>query len=194
MLMIRVLVVVGVSLAFGQASAQQDFGCGTIEPDVEGGCMLFCPFTGGQYMLDNYGEFLSGSDSIHVLAGSVTRTYCGVWGKDYLQSVVITKCVATEHCCSGRVGDANGSGDENPTIGDISVIIDAKFIPGACITSGQNANIRCLAEADINQSGGCNPTCEDITIGDIVLAIDLAFITECQYGPPWCSPECLVCP
>ena len=80
-------------------------------------------------------------------------------------------------CCVGKVGDANGSGEDEPTIGDISVMIDAKFITGACISSGPGANIRCLAEADINQSGGVNPTCDDITIGDISLLIDGGFIT-----------------
>jgi hypothetical protein len=85
-------------------------------------------------------------------------------------------------CCEGRVGDANGSGVDEPTIGDISVMIDAKFIAGTC-----DGKIVCLSEADINQSGGSNPTCEDITIGDISILIDYLFIT----GPPLGLADCL---
>jgi len=74
-------------------------------------------------------------------------------------------------CGGGMVGDANGLGGEIPTIGDISTLIDANFISGNC------ASISCLDEADINRSGGCNPTCGDITIGDIAMLIDYLFIT-----------------
>ena len=86
-------------------------------------------------------------------------------------------------CCVGLVGDANNSGDEQPTIGDISAIIDAKFITVSC-----DGIIYCPAEADVNQSGGSNPTCNDITIGDLTILIDYLFITLPQnYGP---LPEC----
>jgi hypothetical protein len=85
-------------------------------------------------------------------------------------------------CCLGRVGDANQSGDDEPTIGDVTTIIDAKFITGSC-----DGIISCLSEADINQSGGVAPTCDDITIGDITILIDYLFIT----GPTLGLPECL---
>jgi streptogramin lyase len=75
-------------------------------------------------------------------------------------------------CCEGRVGDANGQGGDEPTISDISVMIDAKFISGIC-----EGIIQCLAEADVNQSGGSDPTCDDITISDISILIDYLFIT-----------------
>ena len=92
-------------------------------------------------------------------------------------------------CCEGHVGDANSSGDDSPTIGDISVIIDAKFISEDC------SMILCLSEADLNQSGGCDPTCDDITIGDITFLIDRLFIrTEClEPGMFFCMPLCLPC-
>jgi hypothetical protein len=84
-------------------------------------------------------------------------------------------------CCLGRVGDANCSGDDEPTIGDIAYMIDRKFIlivdPGWC----------CLEEADINQSGGTDPTPNDITIGDISILVDYLFIT----GPSLGLPNCL---
>jgi len=80
-------------------------------------------------------------------------------------------------CCTGRVGDANGSGEDEPTIGDLSTMIDAKFISGTCA-----GIIGCQAEADINQSGGPNPTCDDITIGDISTLIDYLFITGSSLG------------
>ena len=43
---------------------------------------------------------------------------------------------------------------------------------------------------DINQSGGCDPTCDDITIGDISILIDRLFI----HGPDQVTlPYCLDC-
>jgi glucose/arabinose dehydrogenase len=91
---------------------------------------------------------------------------------------VASLCVS-ESCCTGRVGDANGSGDQEPTIGDVSILIDAKFISSSC-----DGKITCLAKADVNQSGGPSPTCDDITIGDISIVIDYLFITgPLNYGP-----------
>jgi hypothetical protein len=82
----------------------------------------------------------------------------------------------TEHCqvtcCVGRIGDVNNDGADVPTIGDISVLIDAKFISGTCA-----GKIVCIAEADANQSGAANPDCDDLTIGDISILIDCLFIT-----------------
>jgi len=85
-------------------------------------------------------------------------------------------------CCLGRVGDANQSGDDEPTIGDVTVMIDAKFISGTC-----TGILPCESEADINQTGGTSPTCDDITIGDITILIDYLFIT----GPSLGLPDCL---
>jgi len=84
-------------------------------------------------------------------------------------------------CCLGAVGDANGLGGDEPTIGDISVMIDALFI------SGNAGTIVCLSEADLNQSGDIDPTIDDITIGDISMLIDYLFIT----GPSMGLEECL---
>jgi hypothetical protein len=82
-------------------------------------------------------------------------------------------------CCVSRVGDANGSGTEAPTIGDISTMIDAKFISESC-----DGLITCFVEADINQSGGISAGCDDITIGDISMLIDYLFVTgPDDYGP-----------
>ena len=94
------------------------------------------------------------------------------WADDYL---------GLYSCCDNRVGNANGSGEDEPTIGDVSVMIDAKFISGTC-----DGVIGCLAEADINQSGGANPTCDDITIGDVAILIDYLFITGSSLGLPEC--------
>jgi plastocyanin len=85
-------------------------------------------------------------------------------------------------CCQIRVGDANSSGDDEPTIGDISVMIDAKFITGTCA-----GILNCLDEADINQSGAGAATCADVTIGDISYLIDYLFIT----GPSLGLANCL---
>ena len=100
-------------------------------------------------------------------------------------------------CCVGRVGDANNSGDEMPTIGDISVMIDAKFITGDCGASRTPPvqMIVCFAEADVNTSSGTinAQTCNDITIGDISMLIDYLFITGPEnwdqgYGAGFLAP------
>lgn len=72
-------------------------------------------------------------------------------------------------CCEGFVGDANSDGQSRATISDVSVLIANLFIDGMAI--------ECYAEADINQSGGPNPTARDITIGDISMLVDHLFIT-----------------
>ena len=73
-------------------------------------------------------------------------------------------------CCIGWVGNANGSEDETPTIGDISIIIDHLYISGV--------DLPCYTEADVNLSGAPNPGDEDITIGDISLLIDHLYIKQ----------------
>jgi hypothetical protein len=92
--------------------------------------------------------------------------------------------VATEYtsCCLARVGDANGAGGDEPTIGDVTVMIDALFI-------GEDWSVvACLPEADINQSGGSDPQTSDITIGDVSYLIDYLFIA----GPTGTTlPDCL---
>jgi hypothetical protein len=86
-------------------------------------------------------------------------------------------------CCDGRVGDANGSGDDAPTIGDVSIMIDAKFITQSC-----DGKISCLDEADINRSAVNEATCDDVTIGDISMLIDYLFVTgPVSFGP---LPDC----
>ncbi|MEW5794833.1 MAG: carboxypeptidase-like regulatory domain-containing protein [Candidatus Zixiibacteriota bacterium] len=84
-------------------------------------------------------------------------------------------------CCQVRVGDANQSGEDEPTIGDVTVMIDAKFITGSC-----TGVLPCLPEADINLSAVSQPTCEDISIGDITILIDYLFITGPALGLPSC--------
>jgi aminopeptidase N len=72
-------------------------------------------------------------------------------------------------CCTGMVGNVNGSVEDEPTIGDVSTLIDMLFISGA--------QVDCLTEGDINQSGGSVPTRADITISDISMLIDHLFIS-----------------
>lgn len=72
-------------------------------------------------------------------------------------------------CCEGMVGDVNMSGDDRPTIGDVSALIDNIFISGV--------NLECLEEADVNQSGGQYPGYSDLTIGDVSLLIEHLFIS-----------------
>ena len=91
-------------------------------------------------------------------------------------------------CCVDKVGNANLSGNgspasEEPTIADVSVLIDAKFLTGTC-----DGVLPCLTEADINQTGGLNPACDDITISDISVLIDYLFLTGPSLGLAPC-PE-----
>ena len=82
--------------------------------------------------------------------------------------------VGNEHCCVGRVGDANGSNEpvDEITLGDIMLLVDVKFISGDC------GKLPCLLEADVTQDGGANPTCDEhVTLGDIMTLVDFLFIT-----------------
>jgi len=87
--------------------------------------------------------------------------------------------VTNAGCCVGRVGDANGSGGDEPTIGDAVEI--------ALYIFGLGEAPACLDEADVNQSGGDTPTEGDITIHDAAILIDYLFIT----GPSLGLPDCL---
>ena len=80
-------------------------------------------------------------------------------------------------CCQGKVGDVNGVGGDTPTIGDVALLIDHLFISGT--------TPECLPEADVNQSGGVNPTADDISIGDISVLIDHLYISGVEI------PDCL---
>ena len=75
-----------------------------------------------------------------------------------------------QSCCCNRVGDANGVSGDEPTIGDVSRIIDVLFI------CGLDCEFECVEEADINRSGGPYPTRADVTISDISMLIDYMFI------------------
>jgi hypothetical protein len=84
-----------------------------------------------------------------------------------------------DNCCSGRVGNANGLGTypNEVTISDIQTLVTAKFIVGSC------AALPCLAECDVNQSGGATPTCNDITISDIQTLVNHLFIAGPANAP-----------
>ncbi len=86
--------------------------------------------------------------------------------------------VATS-CCIGRVGNANGSPGDDPTVSDIMTLVDHLMV--------SNRPLWCAAEGDINQSGGANPRQGpggDITIADISMLIDYLFVS----GRP--LPQC----
>ena len=72
-------------------------------------------------------------------------------------------------CCEGQVGDINGENGDEPTVGDISTLIDFLFIT--------REPLACYPEADVNLSGGYLPDQDDISIGDISMLIDHLFIS-----------------
>ena len=98
-----------------------------------------------------------------------------------------------DSCCVGTVGDANCSGGDIPTIGDVAYMITITFI---IVTHPEYC---CFPEADINQSEGCN-TGEGqlLTIGDISILIDYLFVSlpyDSLSNPGGVRlPECLQCP
>jgi hypothetical protein len=81
-------------------------------------------------------------------------------------------------CCVLRTGDASCSGSDEPTIGDFNRIVDFLFI--------SYAPLCCVEEADVNQSGGANPTAADVTIGDASYLQDYLFMTGPSLGLPDC--------
>jgi len=100
----------------------------------------------------------------------------------YYYRMAMSLCCA---CCAGRVGDANGVGNpsdpDEPTIADVSAIIDFLFI------TRDPYVITCFDEADVNQSGGCCSNSTDVTIADVTILIDYLFITGASLGLPPCD-------
>jgi hypothetical protein len=99
----------------------------------------------------------------------VARLGCIDYGAGRADSRSYDIQIHPESCCQGKVGDVNSVGGEEPTIGDVSLMIDMLFIYGT--------QPECLSETDINQSGGAYPDAADITIGDISILIDHLFIS-----------------
>lgn len=98
-------------------------------------------------------------------------------GVDYaLQPFELNVTVTSEpcSCCSGRVGNVDGLGTypNEVTISDIQVMVVTRFIIGLPCAQ----RLPCLAEADVNQSGGTDPKCSNITIADIQTLVNHLFI------------------
>jgi hypothetical protein len=105
-----------------------------------------------------------------------------VYSEPFVLNVTVIDNAENTDCCVGRVGDANSNGDDEPTISDVVMLIDALFVrEDACI-------LLCLAESDINQSGGQYPLDTDISIGDVTMLIDYLFVTGSGMGLPDCIP------
>jgi hypothetical protein len=81
-------------------------------------------------------------------------------------------------CCVLRTGDANCLDGDEPTLGDVMALVDYLFISGLppC----------CITEADVDQSGGSDPTLDDITLGDCMYLQDYLFVTGPSLGLPDC--------
>ncbi|MCX6835114.1 MAG: S8 family serine peptidase, partial [candidate division Zixibacteria bacterium] len=73
-------------------------------------------------------------------------------------------------CCLGKVGDVNQNGGDEPTISDVSALIDHLFIT--------RSPLGCIEEADVNRSGGATPSNADLTVGDIMRLIDHLFVSR----------------
>ncbi len=120
----------------------------------------------------------TGSSANYALAGTVGQTAVQFGSSpSYGLHSGFWQVFGSGDCCVGRVGDANGLGGDEPTIGDVSVMIDAKFITGTC-----EGILDCMTEADVNQTGLLAADCDDVTIGDISILIDYLFITGSTLG------------
>ena len=96
-------------------------------------------------------------------AGGATAYNCASWDGSSWWTFYTS-------CCFGRVGDADNSGDDEPTLSDVSTLIDALFI------SSDPDKLECMPEADVNQSGGASPTFSEVTLGDVSALIEYLFI------------------
>ena len=112
----------------------------------------------------------------YVAFGAGGHGYNGYRGR-----VRLFRAPSSEYCCVGKVGDVNGDGEAEPTLSDISVLIDLLFV------SRDPNLVTCVAEADINQSGGVHPEISDLSLADIAILIDYLFIT----GPSLGLPDCI---
>ena len=74
------------------------------------------------------------------------------------------------NCCVNRVGDVNGVGGDEPTLGDIMHLVGHLFVDPTTV-------LPCLAEADVDQSGGILPVLTDITLADVMVLVDYLFIS-----------------
>ena len=156
--------------------ANQDNSTGTALPT---GTPAASPETGEQinwWVIGSGGG--TGSSTNYGLSGTIGQTAVDFGGStNYGLRSGYWVDFGSGSCCVGRVGDANGLGGDEPTIGDVSVMIDAKFITGTC-----DGIIACMTEADVNRSGGLGAICDDITIGDISILIDYLYITGSGLG------------
>ncbi len=164
-----------VVLAAPSTSAESFEGCGTFFRGVE--CVLF--------QADDGHVLLTGTDHLpspdrFYLTGTVwsCMSIC-MQGNECLTVETIGPC-PDPTCCVGKVGDINGNGGDIPTIGDLSALIEALFVVNDVTT------LSCLAEADLNRSGGAAPLPGDISVGDVVSLIDYLFITGSGLGLPDC--------
>jgi hypothetical protein len=80
-------------------------------------------------------------------------------------------------CCVGKVGNVDGLGGEDPTLADVLALVDFLYV--------NHVPPVCLAEADVNQSGGSIPLRRNITISDIARLVDHLYVS---YRP---LPDCL---
>ena len=128
------------------------------------------------------GGLLNSASASYVMHGTVGQTAVG-WAQSasYGLNSGFWQGTGTGggSCCVGRVGNANGEGGDDPTIGDISLMIDALFITAS--VTPLITPPACIDEADVNLSavsaGHWPPIYEDITIGDVSALIDALFIT-----------------
>ncbi len=66
-------------------------------------------------------------------------------------------------CCIGMTGNADCSASEDPDISDITRLISFLYLQGA--------ELCCVAEADVDNSGGSDPQVNDVDISDITYLI-----------------------
>ncbi|MFZ1685687.1 MAG: hypothetical protein WAU88_16345, partial [Candidatus Zixiibacteriota bacterium] len=126
------------------AAAPNVSACGTLAMPLD--CMYFRPFSGGQFLIQNWSPFHIG-DTVYVSGGSIFVQWCGTFQESAIVGNSIsagnTACSQYYPCCQGTTGNLAG----NATV---SLVDLARLVT---YLSGGGNFIQCMGEADINASG-----------------------------------------
>ncbi len=91
-----------------------------------------------------------------------------VFNPDQADSSSDGKGDACDGCCIKLTGNADCSASEDPDISDITRLISFLYL--------QDPELCCVAEADVDNSGGSSPTVGDVDISDITYLIDHLYL------------------
>ncbi len=143
--------------------------CGTLEAGLD--CMYFKPFSGGQYLLDNYGGFKA-SDTV-LVSGNQGSAWCMTFQAAAILSNTICKAAipcngVCSPCCQGTRGNVNVVGIVD--LADLSALVS--YLTGGGYT------LPCSDAANVGGTG-------------IVDLADLSALVSYLTGGGYVLPDCL---